>query len=187
MLGLAVTAEPLLMTLIGEKWRTSVEYLQLLCFVGMLYPLHALNLNMLNVKGRSDLFLRLEIIKKIIAIPSIIVGIYFGIKIRILGMIFNSLLAYYLNSYWSGKLINYPIKEQVIDVLPSFLLALGVSVVIYIGGNLLNFGYLLTLVIQLAAGIFLTIFVSEILRFDSYIEMKAIILSRCKKINNGQK
>lgn len=187
MLGLAVTAEPLLMTLIGEQWRTSVEYLQLLCFVGMLYPLHALNLNMLNVKGRSDLFLKLEVIKKLIAIPIIIVGVFWGIKAMIIGMIINSFFAYYLNSYWSGKLINYPLKEQVADVLPSFLLALGVSVPIYIGGNLLNLGFLLTLVIQLAAGIFLTIFVSEILRFDSYIEMKAIIVSRCKKINNGRK
>ena len=71
----------------------------MLCFVGMMYPLHALNLNMLQVQGRSDLFLKLEIIKKIIAIPTIIIGIYWGIKIMIIGMMVNTLVAYYLNSY----------------------------------------------------------------------------------------
>ena len=80
------------LTLIGEKWLPSVQYLQLLCFVGMLFPLHALNLNMLNVKGRSDLFLKLEIIKKILVIPVIIVGIYMGIKVMIIGSFIFSII-----------------------------------------------------------------------------------------------
>ncbi len=125
MLGLAAVAEPMIITLIGEKWRPSIIYLQMLCFAGMLYPLHALNLNMLKVQGRSDLFLRLEIIKKALAIPVIIIGILFGIRIMIIGMIFNSFVAYYLNSYWSGKFIDYSMKQQVKDIMPSFLLAAG--------------------------------------------------------------
>lgn len=122
MLGMAAIARPMILTLIGEKWEPSVIYLQMLCFVGMFYPLHALNLNMLQVQGRSDLFLRLEIIKKSLAIPVIIIGVIWGIKIMILGMIVNTFIAYYLNSYWSGSFIGYSFLEQIKDIFPSFFL-----------------------------------------------------------------
>jgi teichuronic acid exporter len=126
----------MIITLIGEKWSPSIIYLQLLCFGGMLYPLHSLNLNMLKVLGRSDLFLKLEIIKKCLAIPVIIIGIFFGIKIMIIGMILNSFIAYYINSYWSGRLIKYGLKDQVRDIAPSFLMAAGMAFTVYILGQL---------------------------------------------------
>lgn len=138
MLGMAAIAKPMILTLIGEQWLPSVIYLQMLCFVGMFYPLHALNLNMLKVQGRSDLFLRLEIIKKILAIPVIIIGIIYGIKIMILGMLINTIIAYYLNSFWSGKLIGYSSFEQVKDIFPSFLLAFTVAAIVYIIGNVID-------------------------------------------------
>ena len=80
MLGLAAVAKPLILILIGEKWLPAVYFLQIICFSGMLYPLHAINLNILQVKGRSDLFLKLEIIKKIIAMGPMVVGIVYGIE-----------------------------------------------------------------------------------------------------------
>ena len=92
MIDMAAVAETLIVSLIGCKWLPSVVYLQMLCFAGMLYPLHALNLNMLNVQGRSDLFLKLEIIKKIIAMPVIMAGIFCGIKAMIGGMIILSFM-----------------------------------------------------------------------------------------------
>lgn len=76
MLGLAAIAKPLIILLIGEKWLPAVPFLQIICFSGMLYPLHAINLNILQVKGRSDLYLKLEIIKKIIAVITIFIGIF---------------------------------------------------------------------------------------------------------------
>lgn len=187
MMGLAAIAEPMIITLIGEKWRTSVEYLQLLCFVGMLYPLHALNLNMLNVKGRSDLFLRLEIIKKIIAIPTIIIGIYFGIKIMILGMIFNSLLAYYLNSYWSGKLIGYPMMEQIADILPSFLFAIGVSLATFALSTIIPLSYLPLLTVQILFFCSLVLLLSELIKFEAYTDIKSIVVAQINKVRNGKK
>ena len=96
LLGLAVVAKPFVLTLVGDKWLPSVIYLQLLCFVGIIYPINILNLNILNVKGRSDIFLRLEVIKKIIAIPIIAVGIMIGIKAMIVGMIIESFLQVFL-------------------------------------------------------------------------------------------
>lgn len=88
MLGLAAVAKPLILILIGEKWLPAVYFLQIICFSGMLYPLHAINLNILQVKGRSDLFLKLEIIKKIIAVGPIVVGIYVVLSIMLLGKCF---------------------------------------------------------------------------------------------------
>ncbi|MDR2345138.1 MAG: lipopolysaccharide biosynthesis protein, partial [Planctomycetaceae bacterium] len=120
MFGLAAIAKPLLLTLIGEKWLPAVEYLQIICFAGMLYPLHALNLNILQVKGRSDLFLKLEIVKKVIAVIPIVLGVFLGIKVMLWGSVCTSVFAYLLNSHYSAFLVNYSTKEQIRDIFPTF-------------------------------------------------------------------
>ena len=131
MLGLAAVARPLILILIGEKWLPAVTYLQILCFGGMLYPLHAINLNILQVKGRSDLFLRLEIIKKVIGIAPIALGIFYGIEYMLCGSVVTSVIAYFLNSYYSAELIHYPTWAQVRDILPALLVSLGVALVMW--------------------------------------------------------
>lgn len=178
MLGLCAVAKPLILTLIGEKWLPAVIYLQLLCFVGMFYPLHALNLNMLQVQGRSDLFLRLEIIKKIIAIPAIVIGIFFGIKIMILGMLVNTLIAYYLNSFWSGKLIGYSFSEQVKDILPGFLLALTVSAIVFLIGIVVILSPAFLLILQITTGAVLTIGTCELFKIQDYLFMKETLFEK---------
>ncbi len=184
MVGLAAVAEPVIITLIGEKWRQSVVYLQLLCFVGAMYPLHALNLNMLNVKGRSDLFLNLEIMKKILAVPTIIIGIIWGIRIMIFGMWINSLIAYFLNSYYSGRLINYPMEEQINDILPELLLALFIGGLVFFSGWLLPVNYLPKLIIQLVLGTILVLSLGELFKFESYMEIKEIVTTRLLRKKN---
>ena len=182
MLGMAAVSEPMIITLIGEKWRPSIIYLQMLSFVGMMYPLHALNLNMLQVSGRSDLFLKLEVIKKILAIPTIVIGVIWGIKIMIIGMMVNTLIAYYLNSYWSGRFIGYSFKQQVIDILPSFGLALMMAVFVYLLGLFLPFSYLWLLTIQIIAGALFILLFCEITQFRDYIFVKEIVLEKLKDI-----
>ena len=176
MFGLAVIAKPLVLTLIGEKWSPCVVYLQMLCFVGMLYPLHALNLNMLKVEGRSDLFLRLEIIKKIIAIPAIIIGILFGIKIMILGMIVNSLIAYYINSYWSGKFIGYATTDQIKDILPALTLAIFINSLVFLLGFIITTSFAVLLFFQIVFGAVISIGICELLKFQDYVYIKEIAL-----------
>ena len=184
MLGLAAVAEPMIIVLIGEKWRPSIIYLQLLCFSGMMYPLQALNLNMLQVSGRSDLFLRLEIIKKILAIPVILIGIYFGITAMILGIIVNSQIAYFLNSYWSGKFVNYPTKEQILDILPSFLLALCMAVAVFLLGIILPLDYGWKLAIQVLFGALFVFVVVELFKFNDYLYIKSIVLDQINNIKS---
>lgn len=181
MLGMAAVAKPMIVSLIGEKWLPSVVYLQLLCFVGMFYPLQALNLNMLNVKGRSDLFLKLEVIKKLIAIPVIIIGIFWGIEIMIIGMIVNSVIAYLLNSYYSGRLIGYTTVQQIKDILPSFLFAIVVNTVVLLIGQYLNTSNWMILGIQIIVAVFLSIGLGEVFKVYDYIYLKTIILEQLRK------
>lgn len=184
MMGMAAVAEPMVIALVGEQWRPSIGYLQLLCFVGMFYPLHAINLNMLKVLGRSDLFLRLELIKKVLAVPTIVIGVIFGIKVMIMGMIVNTLIAYYLNSYWSGKFIDYSVLHQIKDILPAFGLAALVSSVVYIVGQAIDFPDLIKLILQVGVGGVLTIVISEIMRFDNYLFMKGLLFERMSKLRS---
>jgi teichuronic acid exporter len=181
MLGMAAIARPMIYTLIGEKWESSVIYLQMLCFVGMFYPLHALNLNMLEIQGRSDLFLRLEIIKKLLAVPIIIIGIVWGIKTMIMGMMVNTFIAYYLNSYWSGRFIGYSFYSQLKDILPSLILALTMSCVVFLEGLLIPLPMLNLLIIQMLTGALLTVGLSEIFHFKDYLFIKEILKNKFLK------
>jgi len=180
MLGMAAVAKPLIVVLIGEKWLPAVPYLQLLCFLGIFYPLHALNLNMLQVKGRSDLFLKLEIIKKILAVPIIIIGINFGIIPMIHGMIINTLFAYYLNSYWSGKFIDYSFLRQLLDILPIFFIAAATSAIVYLFGIFYSYSDISQLIIQLILGAILFIGTLELIKFENYKYLKALIIGKIR-------
>lgn len=180
MLGLAAVAKPLILILIGEKWLPAVYFLQIICFSGILYPLHAINLNILQVKGRSDLFLKLEIIKKIIAVGPIVVGIAYGIEYMLWGSVLTSFIAYFLNSYYSANLINYPTGEQIKDILPTFLTSFVVAAFMW-SVSFWNISVYALLPIQLFAGILLALFIYEKLHLDEYLEVKQLVLSVLKR------
>lgn len=176
MLGLAAIAKPLIIILIGEKWLPAASYLQIICFSGMLYPLHAINLNILQVKGRSDLFLKLEIIKKLIAIGPIVIGIISGIEIMLWSWVFTSIVSYFLNSYYSAALISYPTKKQVFDILPTFLISFFVSGIMW-SISFLSLSIYVMLPLQCLTGLFLAIYIYEKIRLPEYIEMRQLVLS----------
>lgn len=183
--GLAVVAEPLLMLLIGEKWRQSVPYLQLLCFAAMLYPLHAMNLNILKVKGRSDLFLRLEILKKLMIVPIISVAIHWGITGLISGLILQSVLAYFINSFYASELISYPVKEQLRDIMPGFLIAALMGMIIYVFGLFLSDIHVVKLVLQVFAAIGIYGFFSRVWNrevFGYFTEITGAFVNKIKAV-----
>lgn len=185
MLCLAAVAKPLVIVLIGDKWEPGVIYLQLLCLVGMFYPLHALNLNMLQVLGRSDLFLRLEIVKKLLVIPVLCVGIIYGIKSMIAGMVINSIIAFYLNSFWSGRLIGYSFKSQVKDIFPSFLIGAGTCVILFIEGYFMPLTPLYLLLVQIGTGILIVLGICEGMQIREYLYLKAILVDQIKQKKNS--
>lgn len=180
MLGLAAVAEPMVVTLIGEQWLPCVPMLQILCLNMMLYPLHALNLNMLQVQGRSDLFLRLEIIKKVIAVGPLCLGIFVGIYWMLIGSVITGFFAYYLNAYYSGPFLNYSIREQVRDIFPSFGIALSMAIVVYSLSFILSQPIVL-LGIQILAGVLITLILCEVFKLEEYNEIKTLTLETISK------
>ena len=176
MLGLAAVARPLILILIGEKWLPAVGFLQIICFSGMFYPLHAINLNILQVKGRSDLFLRLEIIKKIIAVGPLVLGVLFSIEYMLWGSVCTSLIAYFLNSYYSADLIDYPTKEQIKDILPTFLVSFVTAAAMW-SLTLLSLSNWLLFPLQCLLGIALAILIYECLHLPEYVEVKQLAFS----------
>ena len=180
MLGLAAVAKPLIVLLIGEKWLLAVGFLQIICFSGMLYPLHAINLNILQVKGRSDLFLRLEIIKKIIGVVPLLLGVFFSIEYMLLGSVCTSLNAYFLNSYYSADLINYSTRDQIKDILPTFLVSFVTASVMW-SLTLSSLPYWLLLPLQCLVGVALAIVIYERLHLPEYMEVRQLVFSFLKK------
>lgn len=123
---LIIIAHPLFDLLLGSKWLPAVPYFQLLCITGIFYPIHAYNLNILKVKGRSDLFLKAEIIKKIIFAVAVLITYNWSIIAIIVAIVINNFISLIINLYFSGRFINYSLSEQIIDtiisILPSFIL-----------------------------------------------------------------
>lgn len=173
MLGLAGCAKSLILVLIGEKWIECVPILQIICFSGMQYPLHALNLNMLQVQGRSDLFLRLEIIKKCIAVIPLLLGIFVGIYYMLVCSVFTGIFALYLNAYYSGPFLKYSIWEQARDILPSLLMALTMFVIL-LAFSFLPLNPFVMLPLQILLGSAFILITCEIKKPEEYLEIKGI-------------
>lgn len=184
MLGLAAIAKPMIIVLIGEKWLPCVVFLQIICFQMMLYPLHAINLNMLQVQGRSDLFLKLEIIKKFIAIVPIALGIFINIYWMLIGSVFTGFIAYYLNAYYSGIFLAYSIKEQIKDVMPSFIKALFMALIVY-SVSFINISPYILLPVQLIIGAIVIFLLCEVSKPEEYLEIKQLVGRVLKKIKHG--
>lgn len=128
MLMLSAIADPLIRVLLTDKWEGCIILLQIICFDMMWYPIHAINLNLLTVKGRSDLFFRLEVLKKIVGILIMCVAIPHGIIWMVSGGIVSSMFSLVINTYYTGKLINVGYLKQMGDLLPIF----GVSIVMWL-------------------------------------------------------
>ncbi len=176
---LAALAEPLFRLLLTPGWLPAVRYLQLLCVSALVYPLHVVNLNVLQVKGRSDLFLYLEILKKCIIVVVILISIRFGIYGLLLGQIATSFLAYIPNSYFSAKLISYPAKEQLVDVLPTLGIALLSGAVIFVIGLLpdSNASLFIFLSQVIVGGVFY-ILLSWIIKLEAQTQLWGLCKSR---------
>lgn len=180
MLLLAAVAKPFLALLIGEKWLLAASYLQIMCFYGMLVPLHAINLNLLQVKGKSKLFLQLEIIKKIIGVLPIVLGIYYGIITMLIATVFTSIIAYFINSHYTAKYLRYSTLQQLRDIFPSFLIAFSISVIVWLI-SFLHLSYLNIFLFQLFVGLTITIVINEKIKLPEYSILKEYAFKLLKK------
>lgn len=180
MLSMGAVAEPLIYCLIGPQWYQAATFLPLICISMSLYPLHSINLNMLQIQGRTDIFLYLEVIKKVIAVIPISLGIFVSIYWMLIGTIISGIIAFFLNSYYTGKELGYSSWMQLKDVAPSygiaFLVALSVFFLKYLSLN-----YWIILPLQIIIGAVVLYTVCEIKKMPEYLEVKDILMSCLKK------
>jgi teichuronic acid exporter len=178
MIGLALIARPLVLVLITDKWAECIPYLQLLCVAGLLFPLHLMNLNVLAALGRSDLFLRLEIIKKVLVVINIAITWRWGITAMIYGMIVTDVISYYLNSYYTGDLIGYPIREQLRDIFPYLIMAALMGMALYAAGLLPFPNHWSMLFVQITAGIIIYVCLCWLFRLKAFIELRQMVWNK---------
>ena len=179
MVSLGATSEPMIYTLIGTKWHEAANYLPLICLSMSLYPLHAINLNILQVLGKSNIFLYLEVLKKIIGILPIIIGVLCGVYYMLLTSVFTGLIGLYFNTVYTGKFLNYNFWNQLCDVAPSYLVAFIIALVVYFF-KYLPLPYGIIFMIQVILGFITCIIVCEIFKLEEYSELKSIIINIVK-------
>lgn len=181
MLWLAAISEPLLYCLIGPKWQEAATYLPLICIASSLYPLHAINLNMLQVQGRSDLYLVLEIVKKIILLVPLMIGAFVGIMPMLYVNVAVGVLTYFLNSYYSGKQLGYSSWMQIKDIAPSYGVAIAVALSVWFFKYLPISNWII-LPLQLILGLIVFFFLCRIFKLEEYYESKKILMPIFTKI-----
>lgn len=166
MIGMATCADSIVRILLTDKWSFCVPFLQIFCLTYGFYPIHTANLNAIKAIGRSDIFLKLEIGKKIIGIVSIMASVHFGTLAMAGAFLITEPICALINATPNRKLIGYSYKELISDVLPPILLSLFMSVVIYVIG-LISMQIYIKFLFQIFAGIFIYICGAVIFKFDS--------------------
>ena len=179
MVGMSAVAKPLIIVMLTEKWIDVVGLLQIICLSMMWYPVHAINLSLLQVKGRSDLFLRLEVIKKIIIVIVMCITVPISIKAMVIGSLCTSLICLFINTYYTGKLINVGYLKQMKDLLPILLLALFMGLCVYII-TLVVPGYLLQLIIGVISGMIIYVGIAYLFKMSELTELLTLIKLRKK-------
>ncbi|MFA0254822.1 lipopolysaccharide biosynthesis protein [Vibrio breoganii] len=162
MFGISIIASPLVDILLGSEWQSTSEYIRIITIAFALYPIHAINLNILQVKGRSDLFLKLEIIKKINLTVMLLITVPIGIKAICIGMVICSFLAFFINTYYSGKLSSITITKQITTLMPIGLITTisafaGYMAGINVSSNILQITTMLAVALSAYIGIMLLV------------------------------
>lgn len=184
MIGLGVGAETLVSLILTEKWLPCVPFLRIFCITYAFYPIHTANLNAIKALGRSDLFLKLEIIKKVIGITALLSTVHISVMAMAYSLLLTSIINQIVNSWPNKKLMNYSYLDQLKDILPQIVLSLAMGVFVY-GVQLIELNNILTLLIQIPLGALIYVLGSKLFHIDSYEYMlstfKGMILKFKKK------
>lgn len=167
MIGLASIAEPVIRLIFTEKWLPCVPYLRIFCIIYVFQPIHTANTNAIKAMGRSDVFLKLEIIKKVIEIAILLASVRFGVMVIAYSYLANTVLNQVINSWPNWKMLNYKYLEQLRDILPSTLLAVGMGICVY-GISLFGWNDLLTVAVQVLLGAALYALGSVIFKLEAF-------------------
>lgn len=180
MMGLAFCGHSIVGLILSNQWLPCVFYMQIFCITYMFWPIHTANLNAIKAMGRSDLFLKLEIEKKIIGVIVLGLTAFVSVKAMAYSLLFTSITSQIINAAPNKKLLNYGYTEQLKDILPAILLAISMGIVIY-PIQFVGLSYLVTLLIQIPLGALVYILGSRLLHLDSFEYLLQIIRPYIKK------
>ena len=186
MVGLAVCGEPLIRLVLTEKWMPCLPFMYVFCLTYGFQPIHTANLNAIKAMGRSDLFLKLEIIKKVIGIAAILISMRYGVMWIAYSLIVTSLLSQFINAFPNRKLLGYHYGRQLMDILPSLLLALGMGAVVYCV-KFLGLSDILTLCLQVPLGGILYIGGAWLLKMESFLYIQKQVAAVVKRFIRKRK
>ena len=181
MVGMAAVAKPMVSILLGEKWLECVFFLRISCITLAFWPIHTSNLQAINAIGRSDIFLKLEIIKKILGISVLVISIPFGINVMVIGGAFTSFISTIINAFPNKKLLGYSFVEQWKDLIPSLVLSLGMGIVV-MSVELLGFNSYITLLIQIPVGALTYFGGAYLLKFECFTYLLSMINNKTRKV-----
>ena len=180
MMGLAFCAEPIVRIVLTDKWLPCIPFLRIFCITYMFWPVHTANLNAINAMGRSDWFLKLEIIKKIMGMTILLSTMWFGVMAMAYSLLLSSVLSQIINSWPNRILLGYGYLEQVRDFAPGILLAAGMGICVYCIG-FLPLPIVVTLVIQIIVGAAIYIIVSALMKLEEFEYLLEMVKSFLKK------
>ncbi|MDO4564021.1 MAG: lipopolysaccharide biosynthesis protein [Clostridia bacterium] len=186
MVGLAICAESIVSLLLTDKWLPSVLFLRIFCFTLAFHPIHTANLNAIKAMGRSDMFLKLEIIKKIVGLTALAVTMWISVEAMAYSLLFTTFITQIINSWPNKKLMNYSYIDQLKDMLPQIILSAGMGAIVYCV-NFLNLSSILTLLIQIPLGVAIYVTGSKLFHLESFAYVWTIVkgfLHRKKKAGN---
>lgn len=181
-IGLAAIASPLIKILLTDKWLPCVPYMQIYCFTFAFYPVHSCNLQAINAIGRSDVFLKLEIIKKTYGVLTLVLAVFLfnsPIAIAMTGAV-TTIISCFVNAYPNKKLLNYSYLQQVRDMLPQIVLSAVMGTVVYLA-NFLPINEYLILLIQIPLGMLVYILGSMLFKLESFGYLLNLLKSYLKK------
>lgn len=180
MMGMAFCAMPIIRLTLTEKWIECVPYMRIFCITFMFYPVHIANLNAVKALGRSDIFLKLENIKKLIGLTILLSTMWFGVRVMAYSLLLSSFLSLLINTWPNRKLLDYKYEDQMKDILPGILLAVGMGICVYFI-QFIGLNDFLTLLIQIPLGAIIYLVFSKMFKLESYMYLMDIIKQRMVK------
>jgi O-antigen/teichoic acid export membrane protein len=178
MLGLLATAENLVPVLFGEKWQPAVPILQVLCIAGIFWPFHVINLNVLKAQGHSDLFFRLEIVKKIVGVSCLAIGSLYGVMGIAWSQVAFGLAAFLINAHYTGKQLRYGAYAQAGDASAVFLVSAAMALAVFAIGRFIEAKMPVVLSVQIITGVIMFVALAVLFRLEVYRVVSELIRRR---------
>ncbi len=182
MIGMAVVAEPMVKLILTDKWLSAVPFIRIFCISYTLWPIHTANLQAINAVGRSDIFLKLEITKKVVGLIILGVSLPFGVYALAFSSIISGIISAFINAYPNKRLLDYSYLEQIKDIAPSFIISIIMGAIAYLF-NFLSLPAWQILMLQVIVGVIVYFGLVKILKLESF----TYLLKTVKELINSKK